>query len=69
MLAAAGLTVVVRGGPGPEDYSTYAWKDGQIAIAHIGRAPECADLIYSYRPFSELPEIVATAKMLGAKTV
>jgi hypothetical protein len=24
MLATAGLNVVVRGGPGPEDYSTYA---------------------------------------------
>ena len=36
---------------------------------HLGRAPDRADLIYSHRPFSELPEIIATAKELRAKIV
>jgi sugar phosphate isomerase/epimerase len=34
-----------------------------------GCPPERADLIYSYRPLSELPGIIATAKELGAKTI
>jgi hypothetical protein len=73
-LARAGLNVVVRGGPGPEDYSTYEMNkgganDGKVTERRTGRPPEHADLIYSYRPLSELPGIVATAKELGAKTI
>jgi CoA binding domain len=46
-----------------------AHNSGEVVVRHIGRAPEYADLIYSYRPLSELPEIVTTAKRLGAKTI
>jgi len=76
-LTRAGFHVVVRGGPGPEDYSAYelhssrnlAHDPGEVVVRHIGRAPERADLIYSYRPLSELPEIITTAKRLGAQTI
>ena len=76
-LARAGFRVVVRGGPGPEDYSAYefgssknlAHNPSEVVVRHIGRAPEHADLIYSYRPLSELPEIITTAKRLGAQTI
>lgn len=80
-LTRAGFHVVVRGGPGPEDYSayeldssrnlaqTFAHDPGEVVVRHIGRAPERADLIYSYRPLSELPEIITTAKRLGAQTI
>jgi sugar phosphate isomerase/epimerase len=76
-LTRAGFHVVVRGGPGPEDYSAYeldscrnlADDPGEVVVRHIGRAPERADLIYSYRPLRELPEIITTAKRLGAKTI
>ena len=73
-LVLAGLHVVVRGGPGPEDYSTYRINkneanDGKAVAREPGRAPERADLIYSYRPLDELPEIVATAKSLGARAI
>jgi hypothetical protein len=68
-LARANIHVVVRGGPGPEDYSAYELNDGTIAIRHLGHPPESADLIYSYRPLSELPEIITTAKDLRAHTV
>jgi predicted CoA-binding protein len=68
-LARAGFRVIVRGGPGPEDYSAYELKDGQVAVRHIGRAPETTDLVYSYRPLSELPEIIESAKRVHAKTV
>ncbi len=68
-LALAGFHVVVRGGPGPEDYSAYELKNGNVTARHIGRPPEHADLIYSHRPLNELPEIIALAKRLGAKTI
>ena len=69
MLALAGFHVVVRGGPGPDDYSVYEVDNGQVVTRHVGRPPGRADLIYSYRPPSELPEIIATAKSLQAKTI
>jgi predicted CoA-binding protein len=68
-LTMAGFHVVVRGGPGPEDYSVYALNNGEIVTRHLGRAPDRADLIYSHRPFSELPKIIATAKELHAKII
>ncbi len=40
-----------------------------MVVRHIGRAPEHGDLIYSYRPLSELPEIISIAKRLGAQTI
>jgi predicted CoA-binding protein len=69
LLALAGLQVVVHGGPGPEDYSSYEVKNGEVMEHRTGKEPERVDLIYSYRPLSELPQIVATAKRLGAKTI
>jgi predicted CoA-binding protein len=68
-LTRAGFHVVVRGGPGPEDYSAYELNSGEVVTYRVGRPPERADLIYSHRPFSELPEIIATAKSLHAKTI
>lgn len=68
-LARAGLRVVVRGGPGPEDFSSYEWKDGQIVVRRIGHPPERADLVYAYRPLTELPEIVGAARALQSQAV
>ena len=68
-LTLAGFHVIVRGGPGPEDYSVYELNNREIIVRPLGRPPESADLVYSYRSFSELPEIVATAKKLGGKTI
>ena len=69
ILALAGFHVVVRGGPRPEDYSVYELNNGELVTYHVGRPPERADLIYTHRPFSELPEIIATAKSLHVKTI
>ena len=69
LLARRGINVVVRGGPGPEDYSAYEVKDGEIVVRRTGGAPKHVDLIYSYRPLSELPGIIASAKELGAGTI
>ena len=69
-LARAGFQVVVQGGPGPGDYSTYEFNDsGDVISRAVGHAPERADLIYSYRPFSELPGIIASAKTLNATAI
>jgi hypothetical protein len=68
-LALAGCHVVIRGGPGPEDYSAYELSSGKVVSRRTGRPPERADLIYSYRPLAELPEIIVTAKTLHTKTI
>ncbi len=67
-LARTGFHVVVRGGPGPEDFSVYELKNGEVVTRRVSRPPERADLIYSYRPLSELADILATAKSLHANT-
>ena len=69
LLARAGFHVVVRGGPGPEDFSTYEMNNGEIVVRKVGRRPERADLVYSFRPLDELPDIIAVAKTLNARTV
>lgn len=68
-LALAGFQVYVRGGPGPTDYSIYELQNGQLVSRHVGRPPANAELVYSYRPFSELPEIIAVAKAVHAETI
>jgi hypothetical protein len=69
LLALAGLNVVVHGGPGPEDYSGYEVKDNKVVSRHIGRPPNHAELVYSYRPLSELSQTIAAAKQVRAKTL
>jgi predicted CoA-binding protein len=69
-LARAGLEVFVRTGPGARDYSLYQLdQGGGISIIQVGRPPDKADLIYCFRPLSELPGIIATAQRLHAKTL
>jgi len=68
-LARAGFTVVVHGGPGPEDYSVQEVVDGEVVPRHLGAAPQHADLVYSYRPVGELPGIVSGAQKIGATAV
>jgi predicted CoA-binding protein len=68
-LALAGFHVVVRSGPGPEDFSAYEVNNGEVAVRRVGRPPERADLIYSYRPLRELPAIIATAQSLQTGTI
>jgi predicted CoA-binding protein len=68
-LARAGYTVVVKGGPEPDNYSAYEVRDGEVASRRTGEAPAAVDLVYSYRPVEELPGIVAMAQRLGARAV
>ena len=68
-LTRAGFRVFVHGGPAPEDYSAYEVDNGEVVSRYLGHPPEQADLVYSYRPLSELPEILALASKLQAKTL
>jgi predicted CoA-binding protein len=68
-LTSAGFAVVVRGGPGESEYSTYETNNDGVVLHRAGRPPEQVDLVYSYRPMDELPKIVAIARHLGAKAV
>lgn len=68
-LALAGFKVVVHGGPGPEDYSAYEVQDNKVVSRRIGHPPERAELVYSYRPLSELSQTIAAAKQVRAKTL
>ena len=67
-LARAGYTVVVKGGPEPDNYSAYEVQGSQVVTRRTGQPP-AADLVYSHRPIGELPGIVAMAQRLGAGAV
>src|SRR5215467_26920 len=68
-LAAAGYTVIVKGGPGPADYTAWELSGGEPVTRPFGRAPGHADLVYCHRPLGELASIVAMAQSLGATAV
>jgi predicted CoA-binding protein len=68
-LARAGFSVVVKGGPAPDDYSAYELSDGDVVVRGVGHPPERADIVYAHRPLGELPGLVAMAQQLDAKTV
>ncbi len=68
-LSRAGYAVFVKGGPEPTDYSAYDVRGDEVVNRPLGRPPAHADLVYSYRPVSELPAIVALAREVGAAAV
>ena len=68
-LARGGFEVVVHGGPAPEDYTAYELRDDRVVTRRVGRPPDHADVVYSYRPLDELAGIVDLARAVGARTV
>jgi hypothetical protein len=60
---------VSNDGPDADDYNAYTLEGGEIRVTKLGHLPVRADLVYTHRPVDELPEIVATAKSIGAKAV
>jgi predicted CoA-binding protein len=68
-LVRAGLSVFVKGGPGPRDFASRELKDGEVVARPVAQPPDQIDLVYAYRPLDELPGIVALARELGAFAV
>jgi hypothetical protein len=68
-LAGAGLTVTVKGGPGPTDYTVWEVADGEPVTRRLGHPPDHADLVYCHRPFGELASIITMAQELGATAI
>jgi predicted CoA-binding protein len=66
-LARSGFTVVSN--DGPDEYNAYEIEGGEVRVRDVGQLPKTADLLYTHRPIDELPEIVDTAKAVGAKGV
>ena len=66
-LARSHFTVISN--DGPDEYNEYEVDGGEIRVRDVGQLPKRADLVYTHRPIDELPEIVDTAKALGAKAV
>ena len=68
-LTRAGFRVFVHGGPGPDDYSVYEFDGSEIVSRRMGRPPDQADLVYSYRPLAELAQTIDETKAVGAKSL
>jgi hypothetical protein len=68
-LALAGFEVVAHGGPGPGDYFAYEVVDGAVVERRVGAPPVQADVVWTFRPLDELPEIVEAAVSVGARVV
>jgi hypothetical protein len=68
-LVRAGMSVIVKGGPGPSDYSNWEITNGEISSRQLARPPDHVDLIYAHRPFSELAQIIRLAQDLGARAL
>ena len=66
-LARSGLTVVSN--DGPDEYNAYETQGDEVRVRDAGQLPRHADLVYTHRPIDELPEIVDTAKAVGAKAL
>ena len=68
-LVRAGYDVVVSGGPNPEDHTHWELQDDKVVERPFGRPPEHADLVWSFRPVDELPQITAFAMDIGARAL
>ena len=68
-LARAGLTVAVKGGPGPADFTAWELAGDQVTTRPLGAAPARAGLVYAHRPLAELPGVVSLAVSLRAGAV
>ena len=68
-LTRAGLMVTIYGGPDENDVTVSELTDGSVVHREVGRYPDSADLLCTYRPLNELDAIIAEAHRLGARTI
>jgi predicted CoA-binding protein len=65
----ARLGLAVTAVEGPNRYRVYELTEGGGVRVSRGERPAKADLVYAYRPLSELAEIISVALDLGAQAV
>jgi predicted CoA-binding protein len=63
----AGYEVFVKGGP--DTYTRWRLRKGNVITEPVTGAPVHVDLLYVYRPIDELPGLVDVARRAGATTV
>ncbi|HTJ77273.1 MAG TPA: VOC family protein [Acidimicrobiales bacterium] len=68
-LVRGGFGVVVRGGPGPQDWSVWELEGDTVVTRPLAVRSIAVDVVYSFRPLGELPGIIETARALGARAV
>lgn len=64
-LTRAGLNVTIYGGPAEADVVVSELRDGDVVHRTVGRYPDSADLLYTYRPLAEIDGIISEAQRLG----
>jgi predicted CoA-binding protein len=68
-LTRAGFSVTIYGGPTEADVVVSELSDGSVVHRQAGRYPDRADVLYVFRPLSEIDGIIAEARRLGVTTV
>jgi predicted CoA-binding protein len=68
-LARHGYRVVAADGPRDDEYNAYELADGEVRIRPVDAPPQMVDIVYAYRPLSELERILERARALNARAV
>jgi predicted CoA-binding protein len=68
-VARAGYQVVAHDGPGDVNYNAYEVDGDEVVARNLGVEPDHVDLVYSHRPFDELPGILELALRVGARAI
>ena len=68
-LTRAGLSVTIYGGPNEADVVASELVDGEVIARPVGHWPEAADLLFVYRPLTEIDGILADARRMGVRTI
>lgn len=65
--ARVGYTTYVHGGPEPDNYSVHEVDGDDVVERFVGAPPDHIDLVYVYRPYEELADILEFARARGAR--
>lgn len=68
-LTRAGLEVTIYGGPNEADILALDLVDDAVVSRAVGHRPDTADLLYVYRPLSEIDAILTDARRMGVRTI
>lgn len=68
-LTRAGLSVTIYGGPNEADVVASELVDGEVVARPVRHWPEAADLLFVYRPLTEIDGILTDARRMGVRTI